>query len=104
MSSAACVTARPNRIHLLPLGQQCRSSKSKVKFGQAINRCKRVLKASKLSYTNKTKSLSLPRNLTLGTFGKLLIVFSIKVDLLYLLYLTVQTCRVLHLIMQNCLV
>ena len=28
----------------------------------------------------------LPRNLALGTFGKLLIVFSAKVNLLYLLY------------------
>ena len=31
----------------------------------------------------KQKSLLLPRNLALGTFGKLLIVFSTKVNLLY---------------------
>ena len=36
----------------------------------------------------KQKSLSLPRNLALGTFGKLLIVFSTRINLLYLLYST----------------
>ena len=36
----------------------------------------------------KQKSPSLPRNLALGTFGELLIVFSTKVNLLYLLYST----------------
>ena len=40
----------------------------------------------------KQKSLSLPRNLALGTFGKLLIVFSTEVNLLYLL------CSAAHLI------
>ena len=34
----------------------------------------------------KQKNLSLPRNLALGTFGELLIVFSAKVNLLHLLY------------------
>ena len=34
----------------------------------------------------KQKSPSLPRNLTLGTFGEFPIVFSTKVNLLYLLY------------------
>ena len=34
----------------------------------------------------KQKSASLPRNLALGTFGKLPTLFSIKVNLLYLLY------------------
>ena len=28
---------------------------SKVRFGQASNRCKRVLEAAKLAYANKTK-------------------------------------------------
>ena len=35
----------------------------------------------------KQKSPSISRNLALGTFGKLQIVFSTKVNLLYLLYL-----------------
>ena len=46
----------------------------------------------------KQKSPSLPRNLTLRTFGELLIVFSIKVNLLYFLCLTSQRCCLLHLI------
>ena len=43
------------------------------------------------------ESLSLSRNVTLGTFGKLLMVFSTKVNLLYLLYLTANRCCLLHL-------
>ena len=35
--------------------QQNKSFKSKVKFRQAINRCKRVPEAAKLAYSNKTK-------------------------------------------------
>ena len=49
------------------------------------------------------KSLSLPRNLALGTFGELLIVFSAKVNLLFLLYSMAQRCCLLYLIKQNCL-
>ena len=51
----------------------------------------------------KQKSPSLPRNLALGTFGELLIVFSTKVNLLYLLYSTARRCCLLHLIKQNSL-
>ena len=40
----------------------------------------------------KEKSPSLSRNLVVGTFGKLLIVSSTKVDLLCLLYSTTQRC------------
>ena len=46
----------------------------------------------------KQKSPSLPRNLALGTFGKLPTVFSTKVSLLYCLYLTARRCCLLHLI------
>ena len=53
-----------------------KSSESKVKFKQKSNLHKIVLDATELAYTNKTK---------LETFGKLLIVFSIKVNLLYFL-------------------
>ena len=49
----------------------------------------------------KQKSPSLHRNLALRTFDKLLIVFSTKVNLLYLLYSTDQMCCLLHLIKQN---
>ena len=51
----------------------------------------------------KQKHPSLPRNLALRTFGKLPIVFSTKVNLLYLLYSTARRCYLLHLIKQNCL-
>ena len=49
----------------------------------------------------KQKSLLLPRNLALETFGKLLIVFSTRVNLLYLLCSTDHKCCLLHLIKQN---
>ena len=48
----------------------------------------------------KQKSLSLPRNLALRTFGKLL-VFSTRVNLLYFHYWTNLRCCLLHLIKQN---
>ena len=40
----------------------------------------------------KQKSLSLPRNLVLWTFAKLLTVFSTKINLLYFLYSSAQRC------------
>ena len=51
----------------------------------------------------KQKSLSFPRNLGLGTFGELLIVFSTKGNLLYILSSTTRKCCLLHLIKENCL-
>ena len=50
-----------------------------------------------LKQTNK-KSPSHPRSLVPGCFGELLIVFSIKVDLLCFLYSTDQRCCLLLLI------
>ena len=61
------------------------------------------MKLSNLHMLIKQKSPLLPRNLALVTSGKLLIVFSTKVNLLYLLYSTTQLCFLLHLIKQNCL-
>ena len=81
------------------LYQQNKYSESKVKLGQANNCCKRVLEVTKFAYANKTRESI---NLTVGTFGKLLIVFSIKVNLLYLLYSTAERRCLLHLIKQNC--
>ena len=63
---------------------------------------KKVLEAAKLMLI-KQKNPLLFRDLALGTFGKLLLVFSTKVNLLYLLYSTAQRCCLLHLINQNCL-
>ena len=47
---------------------------------------KGFLKLANLHVLIKQKSPSLPRNLTLGTFGELPIVFLTKINLLYLLF------------------
>ena len=52
---------------------------------------------------NEKKSPSLPRNLAIGTSSELLILFSAKVILLYLLYSTAQRSGLLYLIKKNCL-
>ena len=98
--SAACAAAIVHRNHIFHLYLQNKSSDSKVKFRKASNRWKKILEASKPA---KQKSASLPRNLALGLFDELLIVFSTKVNLLYLLYSLVQRCCLLHLIKQNCI-
>ena len=51
--SAACAAAIVHRNHFFRLYQRIKYFK--VKFRQASNRCKRVLEAAKLAYTNKTK-------------------------------------------------
>ena len=63
---------------------------------------KGFLKLPNLHMLLKQKSLSLPRNLALGTFGKSLLVFSTKVNLLYFLISTTQRCCLLHLLKRNC--
>ena len=98
--SAACAAAIVHRNHSFRLYQREKSSDSKVKFRQASNHCKRVLEAAKLAYANKTKESITSQKLG---FGKLLIVFSTKVNLLYLLYSMAERCCLLHLIKQNCL-
>ena len=44
-----------HRNHFFRLYQKNKSPESKVKFRQASNHCKRVIKAAKLAYANKTK-------------------------------------------------
>ena len=61
------------------------------------------LKLPNLHMPIKQKTSILPRNLALLTFGELPIVFSTKVNLLYLLYPMARSCYLLHLIKQNCL-
>ena len=51
----------------------------------------------------KQKNPLLPRNLALGTSRELLIVFSTKVKLLYLLYSMAKRFCLLYLIKQNCM-
>ena len=53
--SAACAAAIVHRNHFFRWHQRNKSSESKVKFRQAINRCKNVLEAAKLAYATKTK-------------------------------------------------
>ena len=57
--SDACAAAIVHRNHFFHLYQREKSD-SKVKFRQAINRCKRVLEAAKLAYANKTKVYYFP--------------------------------------------
>ena len=71
----------PWSIELFGLQQQ-NKSESKVKFRQTSNCCKRVLETAKIGYGNKTKQPITSQKLALKTFGKLLIVFSTKVNLL----------------------
>ena len=99
--SAACAAAIVHRNHFFHLYQQSKSSDSKVKFRQASNHCKRVLEAAKLAYATKTKESITSQKLGSRAFGKLLIVFSTKVNLLYLLYSMDQRCCLLHLIKKN---
>ena len=99
-----CAAAIIHRNYFFRLYQENESSESKVKFIHASNRCKNVLESFELANTNKQKSPSLPRNLALGTFGELPIVFSTKLrNLLYLLYSTTWRCCLLYLIKQNSL-
>ena len=102
---AACAAAIIYRNNIFCLYQQ-NKSESKVKFRHTANHYKRVLEA-KLAYANKTKEfitsqkVRLPRKFALRTFGKLPIVFSTKINLLYLPYSIVWRCCLLHLIKQN---
>ena len=75
----------------------------KLSSDRLVIAAKRFLKLPNLCMLIKQKSPLLPRNLNLRTFGELLIVFSIKVNLLYLLYSASWRCYLLHLIKQNCL-
>ena len=84
--SAACAAAIFLRNHFFRLHQMEKSCESKVKFREASNRCKRVLEAAKLALANKTKeSITFQK---LGSWHFWQIVFSTKVNPLYLLYST----------------
>ena len=96
--SASCAAAIVHRNHFFHLYQKDQSSDSKVKFRQASNCCKRILEAAKFAYANKTKVYHF-----LVTFGELPIVFSTKVNLLYLFFSMVWRYCLLYLLKQNCL-
>ena len=100
--SPACAAVIVYRNHFFCLYQQNKSSESKIKSRQASNRLKRV-RCQNLHMLLEQKIPSLPRNLALWTFGELPIVFSTKVNLLYLLYSMARRCWLQHLIKQDCL-
>ena len=56
--SAACAAAILHRNQFFRLYQKDKSSKSKIKFRQASNRCKRVLETAKLAYANIAESIA----------------------------------------------
>ena len=64
--SVACAAAIVHRNHFFRLYQ-----KHKVKFRQASNRCKRVLKAAKLAYANKTEESITSQNLGSWNFWRI---------------------------------
>ena len=101
--SAASAAAIVHRNHSFRLYQKDKSSGSKVKLRQASNCCKRILEAAKLAYANKTKEIT-SQKLGSQDFWQIAnSVLSTKVNLLYLLYSTIQRCCLLHLMKRNCL-
>ena len=69
--SAACAAAIVHRNHFFRLYQQNKSCKSKGKFRQASNRCKRVLEAAKLAYANITKESIISQKLGSRDFWRI---------------------------------
>ena len=60
-----------NRNHFFCLYQKVKSSKSKVKFRQASNRCKRVLEDANLPYNNKVEESITSQKLGSREFGRI---------------------------------
>ena len=88
------------------LYQKDKSSESKAKFRQASNHCKRVLETAKSAYANKTKESITSQKLGPQDFwwiASSVLNSVLIVNLLYPLYSMAQTCCLLHLIKQNCL-
>ena len=68
-SCLCCCHSQRNYVYRLY--QQNISSKSKVKFREASNRCKRVLKAAKIAYANKTEESILSQKLGSQDFWRI---------------------------------
>ena len=99
--SAAYAAVVVHRNHFFRLHHRINLLNLKLSSNRLVIIAKGFLKLPNLHMLRKQKILSLPRNFALGTFGKLLIVFSKKLNLLYLLYSTALSCCLLHLIKQN---
>ena len=78
-----------------------KSNESERSLGRSAVLMNRFLKLPDLLRLTRRKSLSLSRNITLGSFGILLMEFLIKVNLPYLLYFTSRRCCLLHLIKET---
>ena len=100
-AQVACAAAIIHRNHFFCLYQQNKSG-SKAKFRQTSDYCKRVLEAAKLTYPSKTKVSIISQKLCSRDFWWIANIVLNKINLLYLLYSTVQGCCLLHLIKQNC--
>ena len=101
--STACAAAITQRNHFFVCTNRINFLNLKFSLNSLVIVGKGFLKLPSLHMLIKQKNLSLPRNLALGTFGKLLLLFSTKVNLLYLLYSMTQRWCLLRLITQNCL-
>ena len=99
--SAACAAVIVHRNYFFVCTKRINLSILKYIIYRLVIVAKAFLKLLNLHMLIKQKSLLLPRNLALGTFGELLIVFSTKINLLYLLYSAVQRYCLVHLIKQN---
>ena len=69
--SAACAAAIVHRNHFFRLYQREKSFDSKVKFRQASNCCKRILKTAKRTYANKTKESIMSQKLGCRDFWRI---------------------------------
>ena len=95
--SAACAAAIVHRSHFFDCTNRRNLLNLKESSDKLVIVVKVFLKLLNLHILIRQKSPSLPRNLAPGTFGELLIVFSTKGNLLYLLYSTARKCCLLHL-------
>ena len=96
----SCAAAIVHRNHFFRLYQKDKSSESNVKFRQASNRCKTVLEAAKLAYTNKTKKSITSQKPGSHDFWRIANSALNRVNLLYLLNSTARRYCPLHLIKQ----
>ena len=99
--SAACAAAIVHRNHFFVCTKRINFSILKYILYRLVIVAKAFLKLLNLHMLIKQKSLLLPRNLALVTSGELLIVFSTKVNLLYILYSAVERYCLVHLIKQS---
>ena len=100
--SAACAAAIVHRNHFFPCTNRTNLLSLKSSSGRLLIDVKDFLELPNLHMLLKQKNPSFSRNLVLGTFGELVIVFLTKVNLIYLLYSVVQWCCLLRVIKQNC--